>query len=314
MAFGDFNDDGVRDVVVYWAYSGKESLYVGLGERRFREIIRDQNFLEEEKKQPLLVEDVDGDGRRDILLVTPEFVRVLKVDDKNKLFVSRQINWEFDPVTHFTFFDKAGGTPRFVTLAGRQARVVKLNKDGDRFVADGRVDLQGLSMSGVKVADVDGSGGADLVLLGPKSVDILLAKPERNALESEVVLNTKLDYFLFWNVYPVDLDGDGGHEVLLFDSRKAMFEVCRPGPKGRLQTVLRHRLFEKTIFQRRKTDALTIPSEFDAADVNGDDRPDFVCVLQDRIGIYLQGPAKAAGGKKESPKKPSAREERRRGR
>ncbi|MHC5055648.1 MAG: FG-GAP-like repeat-containing protein [Planctomycetota bacterium] len=289
VSFADFNSDGEADIVLYWSYSGKESLYVGLGGGRFKEVIKEQKFLELQKDQPLIVEDLDGDGARDVLLVMPGFVRTLKVDAKGKLYVERQINWKFDRVNRLAVYEKRGGAVRFLAMAGHKARIVELDAGAGEFTEIGRLDLSGLTVGKVKVGDVDGSGGPDLVTLSKGAILVLRTSPGRRTLSSEVIFNAKLDYFTYWNLRAADLDADGKDEVLLFDSRKAMFEVYRPGEGGELKVVLRHRLIEKTIFQRSQGTSYELPQELEIGDVNGDKRPDFVCILQDRMAIYLQG-------------------------
>ena len=162
---------------------------------------------------------------------------------------------------------------------------------GGEFRTVGRLDLSGLSIGDVEVGDVDGDGAPDLVSLSKGTILVLRTGAERHALDSKVVFNAKLDYFTYWNLRAADLDVDGADEVLLFDSKKAMFEVYCTGTGGELEAVLRHRLVEKTIFQRSKGSGYELPQELEVGDVNGDKRPDFVCILQDRVAIYLQGDA-----------------------
>jgi len=291
VSFADFNSDGEPDIVLHWSYSGKESLYVGLGDGRFREVIKEQKFLELQKDNSLIVEDLDGDGARDVVLVMPGFVRTLKVDVKGKLYVERQINWSFGPVERLAVYQRRDGAARLLAMAGDKARIVELDPAKGDFRAVGRLDLSGLSIGDVEVGDVDGDGAPDLVSLSKGTVLVLRTGPGRHALDSKVVFNAKLDYFTYWNLRAADLDADGADEVLLFDSRKAMFEVYRPSKGGELKAVLRHRLVEKTIFQRSKGSGYELPQELEVGDVNGDKRPDLVCILQDRVAIYLQGDA-----------------------
>ena len=287
LAFADFNGDGIPDLVVYWSYSGKESLYLGLGERKYRPVIVDQEFLDLQEGQPLLVADVDGDGHDDVLLVQPGFVRVLKVDEKGKLYVERQFNWKFDTVSRLVPYP-GGERPRFLALAGDLAKVVEFDVKDSGFDLVATVDLAGLEAGRMKVADVDGDGTPDLLLMGGNVLTILRDSGKREALRAEVVFDAKLDTFTYWNMKPADLDGDGRDEVMLFDSKKAMFEVYRPGEDGELAPILRQRLFEKTIMQRADTDSYRMPQELAVGDMDGNGKPDLVFVLGDRVAVYLQ--------------------------
>ena len=217
----------------------------------------------------------------------PGFVRVLKVDDKRKLYVERQFNWKFDTISRLVPYP-GGDRPRFVALAGDVAKVVEFNPKDSGFTLVGTIDLAGLEQGEMKVADMDGDGKPDLLLLGGNALTILYATNARRALQSDVLFDAKLDTFLYWNVRPADLEGNGKDDVMLFDSKKAMFEIYRPGPQGLLEPILRQRLFEKTIFQRGETDSYEMPKELVVGDVDGNGKADLVFVLEDRIAVYLQ--------------------------
>ena len=78
----------------------------------------------------------------------------------------------------------------------------------------------------------------------------------------------------------------------MFDSQKAMFEICRADPNGELHPLTRHRLFDRSIFNRQNTGAMELPNEIKAADLNGDGKTDLVFLLDDRAAIYFQGDKK----------------------
>jgi serine protease Do len=180
LAFADFNTDGQPDVLAHWSYSGKESLYLGKGEGRFEEIIAEQEFLDEIEDQPLLLADIDGDGTADVLLVQPGFVRVLKVDEKGKLYVERQFNWHLDEVERLVEYS-AGPPARFLALAGETAHVVEFDAENADFRLIGRIDLAGLGAGDVKAGDLDGNGTTDLLLLGGNAIRILYRRNDRLA-------------------------------------------------------------------------------------------------------------------------------------
>ena len=294
LAFADFNGDGHSDLVLYWSYSGKESLYLGHGNGTFTSVIVEQEFLEEQKDQPLLVADIDKDGTEDVLLAQPGFVRLLKVDEKNKLYVERQFNWEFDTVSRLIPYP-GEGMPRFVALAGSQAKIVELDLNASEFRLIATIDLTGLDIGTIKLGDVDGNGAPDLLTLGQNALSIVYNKNEGMALQSRIVFDASQEYFNYWNIRPADLDGDGKDEVLLFDSKKAMFEIHRRQDDGTLRPICRQRLFEKTIGQRGETDSYELPQELAVGDMDGNGKADLIFILQDRIAIYLQGAAQQAG-------------------
>jgi len=296
LSFADFNGDGNADLVMHWSYSGKESLYLGRGEGRFTSIIVDKEFLEEQKDQPLLVADIDADGAEDVLLVQPGFVRVLKVDQKNKLYVERQFNWEFEAVSRLVPYPGEWGAPRFVavTLADAQAKLVEFDQEAAEFRLVAAYDLVGLEIGKLKLADIDGNGTADLIMLGKNALQVVYGKDERRVLQSKIVFDARLEHFKYWKAHPADLDGDGKDEVLMFDSAKAMLEIRRRQDDGTLGLVCRQRLFEKTIYQRGgRGGSHELPDELAVGDVDGNGEADLIFILQDRIAIYLQESGKA---------------------
>jgi len=289
VTFADLNGDGKNDLVISWAYSGKQNLYLGTGDNTFREIIRNKKILKEQKDQPLLVEDIDGDGVRDVLLVQPGFIRVLKVDNKLKLYVEKQYNWKFDTVDYISLYEKKGKIPRFIAISGQQAKIVELDPEKGEFLLCGKLDLTGIDTGKIMVGDIDGNRKQDLAGLGRGLIYLFFNRPQSMEAEAEAVFSAKLDHFTYWNLFAADLDRDKSDEVLLFDRKKAMFEIYRPDAAGQLKVLLRHRLFEKTIFQRGERGSFEFPSELCVGDVDGNGTPDFICILQDRIAVYMQG-------------------------
>ncbi len=284
LSFADFNGDGRKDLVVYWSYSDKESLFLGMGKGQFREIIKDQKVL---GGASILSEDINGNGQKDVLLVQSDYVRLLKVDKKNKLYIKQQINWKFDPLKRLVFYRKRGRTPQFLALAGKKLMLVEYNSKKKVFVVKEKRDLTGMGNNRIKVGSITGNGIPDILILGGGVIHLYLNKNNHLTLNSKVIMNTKTQYYLYWKIFSCDLDMDKRDEILLFDSKKAMFEIYRKGKGGRLKGILRQRLFTKTIFQRGSS-VYELPKQVQIGDVDGNGKPDFICILQDRIAIYLQ--------------------------
>lgn len=291
LAFADFDGDERQDLVVFWAYSGKESLYLGLGGGRFREVIKQQGLVEDEEKQSLLVQDLDGDGKREVLQVQPGFVRVLRVDAKGRMFIARQLSWEHGRIDRLVPYSNGKDGAKLLAISGRQARVVRIEPGSSSFTLVETIDLTGVALGDPLAGDLDGDGQADLYGWHQGAITVLLKRAPRRTLESRTNLNAALNHFEYWDLHAADLDGDGRDEILLFDKRKAAMEILRRDPSDRLRTVFRHQLYTSGLgrHQKRGKAAPEQPREVGVGDLDANRRPDLVFVIHDRLAIYLQG-------------------------
>jgi serine protease Do len=298
LVFADFDRDGQLDLMVFWAYSGKQSLYRGLGRGRFREAIREQALLDPERPQALLFEDLDGDGRAEVLEVRPGFVRVLGLDTSDRLVAERQVNFPFGKLDQLLPLPGRRGEARFAARAGHGVEIVRLG-DGDRFERVSRLDLAGLELDTLAVSDLDGQ--PELVSHGRGLLQIIGTRPGRFRLESEVLLDAGQGQLTYWNLFPVDLDRDGVDELLLFDKQQSVIEVLGRGADGKLDTAMRHKLFDRQLANRPEAGQTgpDEPREVIAGDFDGNGKPDLAFLLHDRLVIYLQAakaPPSRAGG------------------
>jgi len=290
LTFADLDRDGRLDLVAFWAYSGKQSVYLGEGQDRYREVLREVALLDAERPQALMAVDLDGDGRPEALELRPGMVRELRLDAKARLYVARQINWTEGRLDQLLPLAGPAGERRFLARAGNRADVVRLEAQRDRFERLERVDLSGLELESLAVGELDGDGRQDLVAHGRGQLLLVATRPGRFRVEPRVVLDAGLGQLLYWNLAVVDLDRDGVDEVLLFDKQQAVFEVLRRGGDGRLVTAMRHKLYDRQLAARPEggQGEPEEPREVAVGDFDGNGRPDLAFLLQDRVVIYLQ--------------------------
>lgn len=284
LTFSDFNSDGIEDLVILWNYTDKESLYLGMNKNQFREIIQDQKVLE---GQPLVQADLDGNKTKEVILVQPTNVRLLKIDKKEKLYINQQINWKFSKLQKLILY-KDQPEPKFIALTDNKLLLVKYNNSKKEFEIDGKLDLTGINYREIRVGDNDSSNKPDILIMGDGVIHLLLDQSKSLKLISRIIMNSSLNNYQYWNIFSSDLDNDKINEILLFDNKKAMFEIYRKNKNGKLMLILRHRLFERTTFLQQRNSRYEFPEEIQVGDVDGNGKPDFICILQDRIAIYLQ--------------------------
>jgi serine protease Do len=290
LAFADFNDDGLLDVVVFWAYSDKESLYLGLGGGRFRRVIRQQRLIEDKKNHALLVQDIDGDGKQEVLQIQPGFVRVMHVDAKDRLVIQGQFNWKNGRLNRLVPYATEDRQDLLLAVNGRRASVVKFHPVAGEFKTLARLDLTGLDLGPLRVADVDGDHRPDLVSWLNGEIRVLLNQPQPLALIQSTAYNASLAHLSFFNLVAADFDGDRNDEILLFDRRQSVIQILHRSQTGQLRPIFRHRLFFSQFSVRAGGDQnLPMqPREIATGDVSGNGKTDLVLVLFDRIAIYLQ--------------------------
>ncbi len=288
LAFAHFDQDEHLDAVIFWAYSGKESLYRGLGDGRFVAVADQRRLVAGEKDHDLVVADVDGDGRREALQVQPGFARLLRVDEKSRLYIARQLTWQYGRIEQLVAVPEDGSGAELIAFGDHSARRVRL-AGADGFQVRAETDLTGVEMGRLAAADVDGDGRADLVGWRPDGAVVLLARKRRLAAAPRIALDADLERLEYWNLHTGELDGDARREVLLFDRRQAVFEILRQR-KGRLWPVMRHRLYSSGLADHAKRNKKggAQPRAVAIGDVDGDDRPDLVFAIHDRLAIYLQ--------------------------
>ncbi len=292
LAFADFDGDRHLDLILFWAYSGKESLFLGKGQGRYVELLSEQGIVSREgDKAGLLVADLDGDGHTDVLQVKPGFVRVLKVDKAGKLYVAAQHNWRHGQLKHFDRMPGKKDRGRFMAVDGKQAYVVRLSPRGGRFLVEERMDLSGLDLSSILVGDVDGDGAADLVGVGTGNLLVRVNGGTRPRMVAELLLNANLSHHSFFKLHSADLDGDHSDELLLFDARRAILEILKAGRGGKLKTIFRHPLYDKHLSKRARMGGKKggqQPRAVATGDVDGNGKVDMIFLMQDRVAIYLQ--------------------------
>ncbi len=286
--FADFNRDELKDLLIYWTYSGKESLFMARKDGKYREIVNQENLFDQNEGQRLITADMNNSGKKDVILVKPGFLRILRVDDRDKIYVEKQFNWKFGEISGMALLNADQDKPQFIVMSEKQAYVVQLNQLDNKFDLIDSFDLNGLNVKNVMVGDVAENKGNEMLFSGKGAVFIFKEGLPGLEVHESIRLNARQNYFQYWKIHCADLDGNGGDEILLFDSKEAVFEVYKQLNEKETLAVLRHRLFDKKRSKYDKMEYVRSPDEIAVADMDADGKNDLIFMLDDRIAVYLQ--------------------------
>lgn len=185
--------------------------------------------------------------------------------------------------------DRPGREVVLIDTGIRKIRV--LRKEGEVFRPWKEIELGSFPYEGVRVADLDGDGRDDLILMGRGRFGILYAGRAMPVLNELSTFETKLKRTYFSDVVAGDLNSDGRPDLALIDTQSHYVEILYLDSERRPQHALHFKVFEEKSFSEGREGG-TEPREAVIADVTGDGRPDLVLLAHDRVLVYPQDDGK----------------------
>jgi len=171
----------------------------------------------------------------------------------------------------------------------RKIRV--LRKEGDIFRPWKEIELGSFPYEALRVADLNGDGREDLLLIGRGRFAVLYAGKTLPTLNELGTFETKLTKTYFSDVVAGDLNGDGRTDLALIDTQSHFIEILRLDAEHRPHHALSFKVFEEKSFAEGREGG-TEPREGVIADVTGDGKPDLILLAHDRVLVYPQDDGK----------------------
>ena len=185
----------------------------------------------------------------------------------------------------------------------RQLRMMRQEGKGKLFRPWREVELGTLAYRTNRIADLDGDKREDLLLVGNGKFAVLYNGQTGPRLKELASFEPRRKQALFSTTVSGDLNGDGRVDVAAIDKRSHRISLLDHSPARGLRHALDFRVFEQKSFRGAAGGgAGSEPREVLIADVTGDDRPDLVLLVHDRVLVYPQDAGDAA-----KPKKPRAK-------
>ncbi len=292
----DLNRDGLRDALITIPTEVPRILLAGKdGDGKLvwtpveTQDVPGLGLLKGVPRTALFHGDVDGDGSVELLVPGPNFARAFTLGPKGVPQVVAQ--WNLEEASAKVGCVAAGdldgdGKPEILVhdKSSRTLRVLRLVDGAARTVA--RTETADLEVTGLRVADLDGDGARDIVLLAAERFAVVQsgrADPgfvEIDDYESPLK-NAFLDQLAFG-----DVNGDGIVDAIITDSSKHLVTIAAH-VDGKLHHVLQFPVYEESLFERDGGGGRE-PRELVIADLNGDSKQDLALLVHDRILVYPQ--------------------------
>jgi len=248
----------------------------------------------------IAIEDVDGDGKKELLVAQANFVRALAFDvDPNvaggrvvpRVVVQLNAPSPDAKLSAVAFADWNGDGKRDLLVRDDATReILALEIRGDALAILERASCARLEFAGMSAADLDGDGRQDLCVFGRGEIGMLLGGARESGFEEIASYEPREDRVILDQIAVGDLGGDARPEVVVTELvRHALAILERPSQGaagGSLEHALGFEVYEKKSFEDDNPERE--PREVRCADVDGDGRTDITLLVHDKLIVYLQ--------------------------
>jgi len=259
------------------------------------------------KIAPVPVEDSPrlGTARPGAVFLTQDAAPTLLVAQENfarKLQRAKDSSWRVvdqynasEPsakIVGAAMIDLDGKPGREIVLVDTGIRKIRvLRKEGDVFRPWKEIELGSFPYESIRVADLNGDGREDLLLIGRGRFAVLYAGKMLPTLNELGTFESKLAKTYFSDVVAGDLNGDGRTDLALIDTQSHFIEILRLDAEHRPHHALQFKVFEEKSFSEGREGG-TEPREGVIADVTGDGKADLILLSHDRVLVYPQDDGK----------------------
>lgn len=236
--------------------------------------------------------DPDADDERSALLVAQgNFARNLDLDDKGAWRVVDQYNAEENgaKIEGTATLDLDGEPGHEIVLIDTGVKKLRILKaDGNLYKRWKEVDTGSFPFLRAEVADLNNDKRDDLLLFGHGRFAVLYSGQTDPKLEEIASFESDLKKTFFIDSVAGDLNNDSYIDIAMFDTQSHYVEILDVDPRLGPRHATHFPIFEQKSFDNEGEGWGTEPREALIADVTGDQLPDLVLLVHDRVLVYPQ--------------------------
>lgn len=292
----DINQDGKLDVILVLPM---KPLYVLLnqGELSFKSLSESPNYREglitDIGVGALNIDDLNGDGHKEIHFSQQNFLRIITVDSKNIFQIQDQFNGSqpSSEIMGSCLGDFNGDQVQEIALFNKTNKTIDiLEKRADgSYQVGAEISIGNFSFRKMVAIDLSGDGKQDLFLLGKDQFGILFTGGETEQLTSvsSYVSEIKEGNVRFSTAISGDFNNDQQLDFALVESTEN-YLVFLAQIENQLVQVRKFKVFQVDQLNSQGQRNLNEPRELAQGDFNGDGKSDLVALVHDRVIFYYQ--------------------------
>ncbi|MFW6125332.1 MAG: FG-GAP repeat domain-containing protein, partial [Pirellulales bacterium] len=307
----DANQDGRTDYLIFTGYS-RPPVFLKTGEDSVPAVAGADTGvgLQNVSAAGVWVGRLDRPVGGALLVAQRNFARRLVLDEDGRWQGIEQYNAPSGAsIAGAAALDVDGDGTREIVLVDQGEKKLRfLRRAEDTYQPWGDLPLGGFDYQRLQVADMNGDGAEDLVVIGSGKFGVVYTQTSPHDLRELANFESELRDVRFSGLTVADLNADGRTDVALLDTSSHYVQILAavggPGDDGgrvagaehtdapappalALLPAMHFKVFEKKSLARAPSGGLE-PREAVAADVTGDGRTDLILLVHDRLIVYPQ--------------------------
>lgn len=289
LRFFDVNQDGLNDLLLFVRFAPLRT-YLQRTDGSFEAFkgpATREGLVKDAAIESSAFVDVTGDAKPEVIIAQKGLARALVVREGQWAVVD-----QYNPETSdaqiggvAAIAGEKGGSPTITLYDKKSREVIVMRRRGDgAYAVLQSMPVGAFELTAMTDAALD-AGKPALLLADSKTLLVLRPgqRPESLVEKHSYESSTK-DAWLMDTVVG-DVNSDGVRDVAVLDSRKANIELITTMPDGSLERAMTFQVFQGKRF-RDDPDTRGEPREAQIGDVTGDNRPDVVVIVHDRVIVY----------------------------